>query len=178
MAGDLQRLTGSHGSVGPVAWPHRIPQHPICVVQQHRRVDGVAQRNGSVDVIVVTVGQHDGLHPPAVDRRDDRVGIVRGVEDDHFAVVADQPDVVGDCPLPTIEGEDAVGGDQFDRANRLGNDGCETALSWKAIDVSEMVSLTNVERQPALLSNDQHRKSRDGRQSLHHDDFSAPPGQT
>ncbi|HEU4840389.1 MAG TPA: LysR family transcriptional regulator, partial [Ilumatobacteraceae bacterium] len=41
--------------------------------------------------------------------------VVRGVDDDHLPVVADQPDVVGDLPLAAVEGEDAVGGDELDR---------------------------------------------------------------
>jgi hypothetical protein len=40
--------------------------------------------------------------------------VVGSVEDHHLAVVADQPDVVGHLPLSAVEGEDAVGRDQFD----------------------------------------------------------------
>ena len=49
--------------------------------------------------------------------RDDRGRVVRGVDDHHFAVVTDQPDVVGDLPLTAVEAEDAVGRHQLDHAH-------------------------------------------------------------
>ena len=84
-------------------------------MQQNRSVHSVTQRHGGVDVIVVAVGEHDRPHAAAVDCFDDRSVIVGGIEHDHFTVVADQPDVVGDLPLAAVEGEDAVGRHQFDR---------------------------------------------------------------
>ena len=91
-----------------------MPEHRVGGVEQDRRVDRVLQRDRGVDVVVVAVGQRDGRDLPAADGLDDRPVVVGGVDHHHLAVVADQPDVVGDLPLAAVEAEDAVGGDQLD----------------------------------------------------------------
>ncbi len=107
-------LARREGPIRRLAGPDDVPQHAVVGVQQDRCVDGVAQRHGGVDVVVVAVGEHDGGDPAAVDRVDDRLVVVGGVEHDHLTVVADDPDVVGDLPLAAVEREDPVGRDQFD----------------------------------------------------------------
>ena len=58
----------------------------------------LASVRGGVDVVVVPVGEQDGLHPPTADLLQDRVGVMGGVDDHHFVVVAEQPDVVLERP--------------------------------------------------------------------------------
>ena len=91
--------------------------------------------------------------------------VVGGVEDDHLAVVADQPDVVGDLPLAAVEGEDAVGGDQF--AGHGDSTTTERSTSprsilWKASSTSsshDRLADELVEVEPALeVEVDQHRE--------------------
>ena len=94
---------------------HDIPKKSVELVEEDRRIDCLAQRDCGVDVVVVPMRQHDAGDVAAVDGIQDRLMIVRRVEDHDFLVVADQPDVVGDLPLAAVEGEDAVRGDQFDR---------------------------------------------------------------
>ncbi len=85
-----------------------VPQETIELVQQDRRVDRVAQRDGGVDVVVVAVGEDDPLDLAAVDGVDDRLVVVSGIEDQHLLVVADEPDVVLHLPLASAESEDPV----------------------------------------------------------------------
>ena len=130
--------------------PHDVPQHAVGVVQPDRRVDDIAQRHGGVDVVVVPVGQHDRRHPTAVDGVDDRLVIVRGVEDDDLAFVADEPDVVGDLPLAAIESEDAVRRDELDghQSTTTERSTSPRSILWNASSTSSSLicSLTNRSR--------------------------------
>ena len=148
VAASLQQLARDQEAVGLIAGPDDIPQHRVGVVQQHRRVDGVAQRHRGVDVVVVAVRQHDGLDPSTA-QSPATIGAAScaASKTNDLAVVADQPDVVGDLPLAAVEGEDAVGGDQFDRhsTTTLRNTSPRSIL-WNASSTasSEIVSLTNL----------------------------------
>ena len=102
---------------------------------------------------------------------------------DHLAVVADEPDVVGDLPLAAVEGEDAVGGDELD-ASRSDSTTTERSTSprsilWNASSTSSrpISSLTNRSRssRPWRYRSMSIGKSRDGRQSPYQLDLSAPP---
>jgi hypothetical protein len=77
-----------------------------------------SQRHGSVDVVVVPVGQDDGSHPPTVDRAT-IVSASCAASNTTTSRSSPATDVVGDFPLAAVEGEDAVGGDQFDRHRDL-----------------------------------------------------------
>jgi hypothetical protein len=83
-------------------------------MQHDRRVHRLLERDGRIDVVVVPVGEGDGAHPTSGDGRDDRPGVVGGIDHDDLAIAADQPDVVRDVPLAAIEGEDARRGDELD----------------------------------------------------------------
>jgi hypothetical protein len=56
-------------------------------------------------VIVVGVRADDGQHSPVTDGRGDRFGVVRRVNDDHLALVTDQPDVVVHRPRAAVKAE-------------------------------------------------------------------------
>jgi hypothetical protein len=58
-------------------------------------------------MVVVGVGAQDGGEPTRCDGGQDRVGVVRGVDDHAFGVVAEHPDVVVDVPGTAVEGERA-----------------------------------------------------------------------
>jgi hypothetical protein len=58
-------------------------------------------------MVVVGVGAQDGGEPTRCDGGQDRVGVVRGVDDHEFGVVAEHPDVVVDVPGTAVEGERA-----------------------------------------------------------------------
>ena len=52
-------------------------------------------------------------------RLDDRPVVVGGVDHEHLAIVTDEPDVVGDRPLATVEREHPVGRDELDHRAML-----------------------------------------------------------
>ncbi len=56
-------------------------------------------------MIVVTMRTDNRPHSTTGDRIDDRTGRMRSIDDHHLVVVTDQPDVVVDLPLATIERE-------------------------------------------------------------------------
>src|SRR5690606_40342358 len=85
-----------------------------------RRLRGIGDLGGGVDVVVVRVRAHDRDEGPVPDRLEDRGGLVPGVQDDALAVVADDPDVVVDLPRATVELEGAGGDDLVDaRGHRI-----------------------------------------------------------
>ena len=65
-------------------------------------------------MVVVAVRAEDAEDGPVADGADDRHRVVRGVDDEHFVVVAQEPDVVLDLEVLTVEGEDPVRPDQLD----------------------------------------------------------------
>ena len=82
-----------------------LPQRPVVGVQQDRRTGRDAQRRRHAYVVVVRVRADDGLHRPAADDPQDRVDVVRGVDDDALLVVTDHPDVVVDVVGLAVEAE-------------------------------------------------------------------------
>lgn len=63
------------------------------------------------DVIVVRVSTHYAFHCAPGDSVDDRIGSVRGVDNNAFGIVAYDPNVVIDFPLSTVECEHTVRND-------------------------------------------------------------------
>ena len=91
-----------------------VPQHPVGGMEVCRctgRGDDLGHR---VDVVVVGVGAHDRDEPTATDAREDRRGVVGGVDDEHLAVVTEEPDVVVHLPRATVELEDTRGDEALD----------------------------------------------------------------
>ena len=112
-ATDLDRGSGHNSLIGFVIGVDHVPQHPVGGVERNWRVGTVRKRNGGVDVIVVTVRTNDLSNPATIHGIDDRKMIVRRIQHHNFPIVPDNPNVVGDVEILTIEGEDAVGGNQF-----------------------------------------------------------------
>jgi hypothetical protein len=76
-----------------------LPQHVITGMQQHRTVQPLAEFGGDGHMVVVSVGADDRGDVASGDRvDDDRLGLVRGVDDHDVGVVTDEPDVVIDIP--------------------------------------------------------------------------------
>ena len=149
----------------PGLWPgvrrtRRVvwPQHGVVGVQQDRRIDGLGQGHGHVDVVVVAVGADDGAHPAVADSGGDGFVVMGGVDHHHLLVVADEPDVVVDLEVAAIEREDATGDDAIDpgrhqRAAFWSSTTTERSTSprsmrWKAYSTSSraMVSVTDRSR--------------------------------
>ena len=173
-------------AVGIAIGIHDVPQHEVGGVQQDRRVDRVLQRDRGVDVIVVAVGQRDRGDVTAVDRVDDRLRVVGGIDDDDLPLVADEPDVVGDLPLAAVESEDARRVDEFDRGVLMKLISTTTlrstsprSIRWNASSTSPrpMVSVTKSSsgRRPCRWRSTSSGKSRLGRQSPYQLGLSAPP---
>lgn len=59
-------------------------------------------------MIIVRVRTHDAFHRATSDSVDDRIGRVGGVDNDAFRIVTDDPNVVIDFPLATVECEHTV----------------------------------------------------------------------
>ena len=125
------------------------PQHVVGGMQQHRRVERLAEFRCDGDVVVVAVRADHRDDVAARDRLDDGLGVVRGVEHDDVGVVADQPDVVVDFPAAAVEFERAVGDHALDGAavhrittERRTSPAC---ILWKASSMpsSPMRSETN-----------------------------------
>ena len=115
--GDLQRSSRHQRAVRTSIGVHNVPQHPIVSVQINWRIHFIGQCAGGVDVIVVTVSEHDGAHVTAVDSRHNRLVVVRRINNDDVAIVAHQPDVVGDFPLSTVESKNSLCCNEFHRHN-------------------------------------------------------------
>ena len=125
-------------------------------------------------------------HPCARDRRDDRPVVVRGVDHEHLAVVADEPDVVVDLQLLAVEGEDAAVTTWSMRPSRPPSQHHHRAQHLAALHLVERL-LDVVERDglghelcrgragPAGTGRSSIGKSRLGRQSPYQRGFSAPP---
>ncbi len=115
-------LTGhaEHVAVGErhVRRPMRVdavPEHPVGGMQGDRRPRrAVGQVSRHVDVVVVAMGAGDQHDPAVPDGLEDRLGVVGGVDDQHLGVVADQPDVVLDLEIRSVQGKDAVGAHPLD----------------------------------------------------------------
>ena len=107
-SGDRQRLLFADRAEVLVRVGHP-PQHIVGWMQQHGRVERIAEFRCDRDMVVVAVGAHHGDHVATADGVDDRARIVCSVEDDNVVVVADDPDVVVDFPTATVEFEGAVG---------------------------------------------------------------------
>jgi hypothetical protein len=69
-------------------------------------------------VIIVAMGEGDRRDSSSVDCRDNRCGVVGGIDHDDFAVVAHQPDVVGDLSLASIEPNESIGSDKLDHKHQ------------------------------------------------------------
>jgi hypothetical protein len=83
------------------------PQHVLRWVQQHWRGELAGQLRCGADMIVMGVSAHDAQHLPVAHRSGDRFRVVCGVDNDHFTVVTDQPDVVVHFPGPAVQAEGA-----------------------------------------------------------------------
>ena len=94
----------------PVRGPVRvgpIPELAVGRMQPDRRAGGLGQGGGGVNVVIMGVGAQDGGEPARPDGGQDRVGVVRGVDNHAFGVVAKHPDVVVHVPGSPVEGEGA-----------------------------------------------------------------------
>ena len=105
--------------VGDVVGVDDRPQHLIGGMEVDRCVGDIAQRHRSIDVVVVAVGQHDRPHAATMNGVDDRLVVVSGVDHEHLAFVADQPDVVGDFPLAAVQREHTLCRHQLDHDDRI-----------------------------------------------------------
>src|SRR6478735_197127 len=160
------------------------PQHVVSPVQQHGGVQRLAELGRDRHMVVVAVRAHHRHHMASAYSVDDGTCVVRGVEHHDLGVVADEPDVVVDFPTATVEFEHPVGDDACDRAavhfitttERSTSPAC---ILWKASSMSPspMRSETNFSNGslPCRYRLIRVGKSRSGRQSPYHDDFSAPP---
>ena len=84
-----------------------LPQHLVVGMEQNRRIEPLSEFWRHGDVVVVGVRAEDSDDGAIADGVDDRLRGVRGIDDQHFGVVADEPDVVpngrrvwGDVGLP------------------------------------------------------------------------------
>lgn len=104
-AGDVERVAVFDRAVrlGPGEDP--VPEHPVVPVQVDRSVDQAAECAHRGDMVVVAVGEQDGLDGPAGDGGRDGTGVVGRVDHDAFLIVADDPDVVVDVPGAAVERE-------------------------------------------------------------------------
>ena len=125
-------------------------------MQQHRRVERLAEFGSDGDVVVVAVRAHHRHHVAATDGLHDRFGVVGGVEHHDLGVVADEPDVVVDFPTAAVEFEGAVGDDAFDvdhYSTTTERSTLPSCILWNASSMSPspMRSETNLlQRKPAL----------------------------
>ena len=91
-----------------------VPEHAVAGMQPDRRAGRLPQLDRGVDVVVVTVRTHDGDDAAARDAVEDRLGVMSGVDDHDLGIVADQPHVVVDRPLPAVDSERPRGDDAVD----------------------------------------------------------------
>src|SRR3979490_2157973 len=81
-------------------------------MQANRSRTRIGDIRGGIDVIVVTVCATQTDQSSTAHGFDDRRRVVRGVDHQYFFVVADQPDVVVDFEVLSVERENAVGDDK------------------------------------------------------------------
>lgn len=84
-----------------------LPKQSVLEMDQDRGTGRVRQGGGGVDVVVVSVRADDGLEPPVPDGLGDGSGIVCRVYDDHFFVIAHDPDIVVHLPCAAVQTEGA-----------------------------------------------------------------------
>src|SRR4051794_15752275 len=183
-AGDAKRRPLGEGIVRLAPLVGHVPEHPVGGGEPDRGAGRLPQRRRGRDVVVVPMGEHDRGHPAAADRRDDRGGVVRRVDDEHLVVVPNQPDVVVDVEVLPIEAEDAGDDDLVDAGSHPQNTTTERSTSPRCIfskasstSLSAMVSLTKSSsgKRPCRYRSMSIGKSRLGRQSPYQEDLIAPP---
>ena len=119
--GDFDRLPVGQVPVRRPAGIGLIPEFAVGGVQPDRRAGGLSQVRSGIDVVVVGVGAQDGGEPARPHGGQDRVRVMRGIDDHAFGVVAEQPDVVVYVPGAPVKGERAgrdemVHGDHHSRS--------------------------------------------------------------
>src|ERR1700677_782487 len=157
----------------------QVPQRQIGRVEQDRRSGTGGQVGGGADVIVVRVGADDRSHGPVTNGLCDRGSVMRGVDHDDLGGVTDDPDVVVDVPGASVEGEGARREEVLDHkiTTERSTSPRRIASNASVIPSRLIVSLTKASSasRPCLNRSMSIGKSREGRQSPYHDDFSAPP---
>jgi hypothetical protein len=173
-------IVGERGIVH--RWVCLLPQHLVVRMQENGRVESLAELRRHGDVVVVRMRAEHRDDGAITDGVDDRLRSVRGIDDEHLRVVADEPDVVVDVPAAAVETElprrdDAVDAQAHSTTTeRSTSPRCmvsNAASTWSNL----MRSLTNFSsgRRPCWYRSTSAGKSRSDRQSPYHDDFSAPP---
>ena len=82
-----------------------LPKDLVVGVQENRRFELLSELWRPGDVVIVRVCAEDRDDVAAADGLDDRLCGVRRIDDEHFDVVADEPDVVVYVPAAAVETE-------------------------------------------------------------------------
>jgi len=65
-------------------------------------------------MVIVRVSAHDADHAAASYSAEDGLRVMGGIDDEDLLVITDEPDVVVDLEVLTVEAEDSAGDDSFD----------------------------------------------------------------
>ena len=87
LTGDGERLAVDELAVGSAVRPGHVPEHPVGGVQQDRRSGRRRHLPDGGHMVVVGVGAGDRHDAAVADRREDRCGLVRGVDHQHLGLV-------------------------------------------------------------------------------------------
>jgi hypothetical protein len=74
-------------------------------------VDAGQELLDGVDMVIVRVSAHDADHAAASYGAEDGLCVMGGIDDEDLLVVSDEPDVVVDLEVLTVEAEDSAGDD-------------------------------------------------------------------
>src|SRR5699024_10688275 len=104
--GDIPGVAGGELAVGPVAVKGHVPQDVVVRVEADGGIaDPVREIADHTLMVVMTVGEQDGLDLSGPDRLGDGVDVVGRVDDDDLRVIADDPYVVVHVESLPVEGE-------------------------------------------------------------------------
>src|SRR5688572_11186270 len=156
MAGGVDHLQGgpADGEHVPVGDPvlgcgagvDLFPEDLVRGVQVDRCAHGFGDVAGGADVVVVGAGEQDRFDVPAGHGGDGRRGVVRGVDDHAFIVVAHDPDIVIHIPGAPVQGKRARGDQVLDPDAHTDATAVSAAAAWvpaaDSISTTELISTT------------------------------------
>ncbi len=116
---DGPRVTVGDLPLGTVVLVRHVPEDVVLGIEVDGRIaHPLRELAHDADVVVMTMGEENGLDLSRSDRLGDGIDIMGGIDDDDLGAVPDDPHVVVDVPRPAVEGERSGRDDMLDRSHQ------------------------------------------------------------